>query len=151
MNQTVLFLRIAAILTFIHAILHTVGGVFGSTAPGAATIAVHAMKANEFLLMGHVRSYWAFYRGLGLGITIFLTAESIIFWQLSFLAKAGSVRIRPLLITFTIAYTVFAVVSSTYFFIGPVITELLIAISLVLAIATAKSPSECVRQPALRA
>ena len=68
MNKTVVFLRIAAVLTFIHAILHTIGGVFGPTEPGAATIAVQAMKANEFLLMGHVRSYWAFYRGIGLRI-----------------------------------------------------------------------------------
>ncbi len=142
MNKPVVFLRIAAVLTFIHAILHTIGGVFGPTEPGAATIAVQAMKANEFLLMGHVRSYWAFYRGLGLGITIFLTAESIIFWQLASLAKTEGVRIRPMLITFAIAYCVFAAVSSMYFFIGPVIAEVLIAISLVSAIATAKSPSE---------
>jgi hypothetical protein len=142
MNKPVLFLRIAAVLTFIHAILHTIGGVFGRTEPGAATIAVQAMKANEFLLMGHVRSYWAFYRGLGLGVTIFLTAESIIFWQLASLAKTEGVRIRPMLITFAIAYSVFAVVSSMYFFVGPVIAEVLIAMSLVSAIATAKSPSE---------
>lgn len=141
MNKPVVFLRIAAVLTFIHAILHTIGGVFGRAEPGAATIAVQAMKANEFLLMGHVRSYWAFYRGLGLGLTIFLTAESIIFWQLASLAKTEGVRIRPMLITFAIAYSVFAVVSSTYFFIGPVIAEVLIVVSLVSAIATAKSPS----------
>jgi hypothetical protein len=142
MNKPVVFLRIAAVLTFIHAILHTIGGVFGRAEPGAATIAVQAMKANEFLLMGHVRSYWAFYRGLGLGLTIFLTAESIIFWQLASLAKTEGVRIRPMLITFAIAYSVFAVVSSMYFFIGPVIAEVLIAMSLVSAIATAKPPSD---------
>ena len=79
---------------------------------------------------------------LGLGITIFLTAESIIFWQLASLAKTEGVRIRPMLITFAIAYCVFAAVSSMYFFIGPVIAEVLIAMSLVSAIATAKSPSE---------
>jgi hypothetical protein len=151
MNKPVVFLRIAAVLTFIHAILHTIGGVFGRAEPGAATIAVQAMKANEFLLMGHVRSYWAFYRGLGLGLTIFLTAESIIFWQLASLAKTEGVRIRPMLITFAIAYSVFAVVSSTYFFIGPVIAEVLIVVSLVSAIATAKSPSESFQRARVRA
>jgi len=139
MSKPVVFLRIAAVLTFIHAVLHTIGGVFGRTQPGAATIAVQAMKTNEFLLMGHVRSYWAFYRGLGLGLTIFLTAESIIFWQLSSLAKAQPLRIRPLLITFAIAYSAFVVDSYTYFFIGPVIAEILIVASLVAAIATAQS------------
>jgi hypothetical protein len=135
-------LRIAAVLTFIHAVLHTIGGVFGRTEPGAAAIAVQAMKANEFLLMGNVRSYWAFYRGLGLGITIFLLSESIIFWQLASLAKWEAKRVRPLLVTFAVAYAAFAINSYTYFFIGPVIAEVLIVASLVLAIVTAKSQGQ---------
>jgi hypothetical protein len=40
MNKPFVYLRFAAILTLIHAILHTVGGVFGRIEPGAATIAV---------------------------------------------------------------------------------------------------------------
>lgn len=135
-------MRIAAVLTFIHAVLHTIGGVFGRTEPGAAAIAVQAMKANEFLLMGNVRSYWAFYRGLGLGITIFLLSESIIFWQLASLAKWEAKRVRPLLVTFAVAYAAFAINSYTYFFIGPVIAEVLIVASLVLAIVTAKSQGQ---------
>jgi hypothetical protein len=151
MNKPVVFLRIAAVLTFIHAILHTVGGVFGRIEPGAATIAVLAMKANEFLLMGNVRSYWAFYRGLGLAATISLTAESIAFWQLASLAKAEVERVRPILITFAVAYAVLAVNSSTYFFIGPVIVEILIAACLGMAIVRAKSPSESFQRTAVRA
>ncbi|MCU1299269.1 MAG: hypothetical protein JWO91_3547 [Acidobacteriaceae bacterium] len=50
--KSTLFLRIAAVLTFIHAVLHTIGGVFGKTEPGPATVAVQAMKMNQFLLMG---------------------------------------------------------------------------------------------------
>jgi len=151
MNKPVVFLRIAAVLTLIHAILHTVGGVFGPVDPGAATIAVQAMKANQFLLLGHVRSFWDFYRGFGLGLTILLTSESIVFWQLASLAKAEAGRVRPILITFAVAYSVFAVNSNTYFFVGPVIAEVLIATSLVLAIVTAKSPAESLQRTALRA
>ncbi len=33
-----IFLRIAAVLTFIHAVLHTIGGVFGKVPPGPAAI-----------------------------------------------------------------------------------------------------------------
>jgi hypothetical protein len=66
-----LFLRIAAVSTFIHAALHTIGGVFGKPSPGPATVAAEAMKMNRFLLMGHTRNYWDFYRGLGLGVTVF--------------------------------------------------------------------------------
>jgi hypothetical protein len=138
----VVFLRIAAVLTFIHAVLHTIGGVFGSADPGPESIAIAAMKANQFLLMGNTRSFWSFYRGLGLAVTICLTAEAILFWQLGTLAKADARRLRPILTTFLIAYAVLAVNSNAYFFIGPVVAEILIAACLGVAIISAKpSPS----------
>ena len=34
--KSTIFLRIASVLTLIHAILHTIGGVFGKPEPGAA-------------------------------------------------------------------------------------------------------------------
>jgi hypothetical protein len=141
MMKPALFLRIAAVLTFIHAVLHTIGGVFGKVGPGPATVAVEAMKVNQFLLMGHTRSFWDFYRGMGLCVTISLTAEAIVFWQLSSLAKTDARRLQPLLATFLVAYSVLAVNSYTYFFLGPVIVEILIAACLGLAIVAAKSPA----------
>jgi len=83
------------------------------------------------------RSYWDFYQGLGLGTTIFLTAEGIVFWQLSSLAKKDAKRLRSILWVFLTAYLAFAAHSYTHFFYGPVITEILIAASLLKAIATA--------------
>lgn len=138
MTKPVLFLRIASVLTFIHAALHTIGGVFGKPGPGPATVAVTAMKANSFLLMGNMRTYWDFYRGFGLGITIFLTAEAFVFWQLSSLAKTEARRLKPVLITFFVAYAAFAVNSYCYFFTLPVIVEAVIAACLFSAIVTAR-------------
>ena len=137
--RPVIFLRIASVLTFIHAALHTIGGVFGSPAPGPQQIAVSAMKANTFPVMGFTRSFWDFHMGMGLAVSVFLTAEAIVFWQLASLAKTDALRLRPILITFTVAYLAFAVVSWTYFFPPPVITEVLIALCLSGAIVTAKS------------
>jgi hypothetical protein len=88
--------------------------------------------------MGHVRSYADFYRGLGLGVTICLTFEAIVFWQLGALAKTHARQIRPILATFVVGYLALTVNSWTYFFIGPVITEILIALCLGLAIYTAQ-------------
>ena len=136
--KPVLFLRIASVLTFIHAVLHTIGGVFGRVEPGPAAVAVQAMKANQFLFIGHMRSFWDFYRGFGLGFTVFLTAEAVLFWQLGSLAKTDPQRLRPIMATFLVAYTALAVNSYTYFFLGPVITEILIAACLASAIVTAK-------------
>jgi hypothetical protein len=142
MRKPVLFLRIASILTLIHAVLHTIGGVFSSPDPGPATAAVEAMRANQFLLMGNMRSYAEFYRGMGLAVTIFLTFEAVVFWQLSSLAKKDAKRLRPVLATFAVAYCAMAVNSQNYFFLAPVIVETIIAALLVLAIVTAKPQSE---------
>jgi hypothetical protein len=76
---------------------------------------------------------------MGLAATISLTAEAILFWQLSSLAKTDPQRLRPIMATFLVAYAVFAVNSYTYFFLGPVIAEILIAACLALALVTAKS------------
>ncbi len=137
--KPVLFLRIASVLTLIHSALHTIGGVFGKAAPGVAAATEAAMKANQFVVFGMTRTYFEFYRGLGLGITIALTAEAIVFWQLGTLAKTDAARLRPLMATFMIAYLVFAMNSYAFFFFGPVVTEILIAACLGMAIATAKS------------
>jgi hypothetical protein len=137
-----LFLRIASVLTLIHAVLHTIGGVFGTVDPGPAAVAVAAMKANRFLFLGNTRSYWDFYLGMGLCVTIFLTVEAIVFWMLGSLAKTDAVRLRPILAAFIAGYLALAVNSWRYFFIAPVITEILIAVCLALAIATAKKTAD---------
>ena len=136
MNKPVVFLRIASALTFIHAVLHTVGGVFGKVPTGPAAAAVAAMKANQFMVMGNMRSFWDFYRGLGLGATISLAAESILMMQLAALAKTDARRLRPMIATFLVAYAVLSINSYTYFFFAPVIAELLIVACLGMAIAT---------------
>jgi hypothetical protein len=137
--KPVLFLRIASVLTFIHAVLHTIGGVFGTPSQGVEAATVEVMKANQFLVFGLTRSYFLFFRGMGLAVTILLTAEAIVFWQLGTLAKADGVRLRPIMATFLIAYLAFALNSYAYFFFLPVITEILIAACLGMAIATAKA------------
>jgi hypothetical protein len=135
--RPVLFLRIASVLTFIHAALHTIGGVFGQTPPVVQQV-VAAMKANEFVAMGATRTLWDFHMGLGLAVSVFLTVEAVVFWQLGSLAKTDALQLRPVLGTFLVGYLGVAVVSYKYFFAGPVITELLIALCLGLAIVGAK-------------
>ena len=136
--RTVLFLRIASVLTLIHAALHTIGGVFGGAAPGAQQATVAVMKANEFAVMGVIRSYWDFHMGLGLAVSVFLTMEAVVFWQLGALAKIDALRLRPVLAALLVGYLCVAAVSYRYFFAAPVITEILIALCLGLAIASSK-------------
>jgi hypothetical protein len=137
--KPVIFLRLASVLTFIHAVLHTIGSVFGKPDPGPQQAAVSAMQTNQFVLMGLVRSYWSFYMGLSLAVSILLIAEAVAFWQLSLLAKTNSYRLRPIFVTFFCSYLAIAVNSSYYFFAPPVIAEALIALFLGLAFLTSKT------------
>jgi hypothetical protein len=131
--KPVLWLRVAAVLTLIHAVLHTIGGVFGTIPPGSATVAVTAMKENTFEAFGNLRSFWMFYRGMGLGATVSLTLEAVVLWLLANLAKTEGVRLRQVVLAFAIGFLALAVVSWQYFFAGPVIAELLIVGCLIAA------------------
>lgn len=136
--KPVTFLRIASVLTLIHSAMHTIGGVFGATPEGPASVAAAAMKANQFQFMGATRTFWEFHRGLGLAVTIFLTVEAVVFWLLGSLAKRNAVDILPILGVFAVGYLAFAVDSLVYFFTLPVIFEAVIAACLVAAMASAK-------------
>lgn len=136
--KPVTFLRIASVLTLVHSAMHTIGGVFGSTPEGPASVAAAAMKANQFQFMGATRTFWDFHRGLGLAVTIFLTAEGVAFWLLGSLAKRNAIEIRPILAVFALGYLAFAANSLVYFFTLPVIFEAVIAACLLAAMATAK-------------
>src|SRR3954471_22918387 len=135
------WLRAASILTLIHAILHTIGGVYGTPDPGPMQIAVDSMKANTFVVMGHTRSMWTFYHGMGLAVTIFLTIEAIVFWVLGTLIRDNKTDLRDLLVLFVIGYMALAVNSLRYIFYPPVIVELAIAACLVMAILSIKRPA----------
>lgn len=136
--KATIFLRVASVLTLLQSVFHTIGGVFGKPVPGPGTTAVLAMKSNQFLVTGLNRSYWDFFIGFGLAITVFLAAESLIFWLLGNLAKIDGARLRPILLIFFLAYTALAVDAARYFFPPPLIVDSLIALCLLAAIATAK-------------
>jgi hypothetical protein len=136
--KPVFFLRIASVLTLIHAALHTIGGVFGKPAPGVQAATLLVMKANQFPLMGATRSFWDFYLGMGLCVSIFLTVEALVFWLLGSLAKTQGRELRPILATFAAGYLALAVNSHQFFFFGPVVAEIIIAACLGMAILTAK-------------
>lgn len=97
------------------------------------------MKSTEFPVMGVTRTFWDFYQGMGLAVSVFLTFEAVIFWQLASIVRSGGYKsIRPLLVTFVAGYLALAVVSYERFFIAPVVTEILIAICLGLALRKAE-------------
>jgi hypothetical protein len=139
--KPVIYLRVASILTLIHAVLHTVGGVFGKPVSGQAAMIAASMR-TRFEVFGVMRSYADFYRGMGLGITIALTMDAAVLWVLASMARSDSARLRPIMAVFCVGYIAFTLNSLTFFFSGPVIAEILIVLSIGAAIVTARSRDE---------
>ena len=133
------FLRIASVVTLIFATLHTIGGVFGKPLPGVAEQTVAVMKANQFQIFGHMRSYWDFYMGFGLSITISLAAEAVLLWLLAGVAPILGARLRPILLVFALENVAVLLNANRYFFFGPVIASSLLVCLFIAAFVTAGS------------
>jgi len=127
MTKPALFVRIAAGLTFVHAVLHTVRRSLWPSRAGSR----HRCRAGDedqpVSADGTHAELLGFLSRARAGVTIFLTAEAVLFWQLGSLAKTEARQLRPILATFFVAYGALAVNAHAYFFLGPVITEIFIA------------------------
>ena len=130
-----LVLRVASALTLLHCIGHTIGGVFSVDAPPGTKegAVVAAMKSNQFDVMGATRSFWDFFIGYGLTISISGLLQAVVFWQLAGLVKTDPRRMRPIIAAFLLANLGFAILAWKYFFIPPLLGDLLILIALGLA------------------
>ena len=135
--KPIIFLRAASVLTFIHCIAHTVRGVLSAPAHGETEIAViETMKSHSFSFGGFSRTYWDFHLGYGWFFSFILLVDGLLFWYLAGVSKTDSIVIRPVVALFGLNFLIMAIVSWKYFALGPVIVELLIALSLAAAFAT---------------
>ena len=129
--------RITAVLLLLFAVGHTLG--FRQTDPKWGVDALlGSMRSIHFDVQGFNRSYWDFYVGFGLAITIFLAIESIMFWLLGSMTKTEGTKLRPILALFFATYAALAVDAYVFFFFGPLVTDSLIALCLGLATVTVK-------------
>jgi hypothetical protein len=120
-------LRVASVLVLINGVLHTIGGVFGHAAPGIQAETEAAMKANQFVAMGVTRTYWDYFFGYGLSLTVYLLLQAVVFWQLASLVKTDGARLRPVVMSLCLACAVSAVLCWRYFFAGPAVFQLVTA------------------------
>lgn len=131
--KTSTLLRIAAVLMFLYFLGHTSGAPW---APGEAPsdmAVLEAMKSDHFPVIGVSRSYWDFYFGFGLIISLMQLVQAVVLWQLGSLAKTDAARLRPLIAVFCLSLVANAILGWMYFFIIPIVFSMLIAIVLLLA------------------
>lgn len=124
-------LRTASVLTLAHALLNTFAGLLSGTSASREEVAIlDAMKALEFDAMGSLRTYWDFYLGFGLFLTANLLLLSVLSWQLGALVDIDPMKARPLIASLCLAFLAFAALSAVYFFVAPLVIELVIAVFL---------------------
>jgi hypothetical protein len=135
-----LFLRIASVLTFLHCVLHTVGGVFGKPKHGIEEVAViETMKEHAFNVVGSMRTYWDFFFGYGLFVTVNLLLQAILFWALAGYVKTSPGLVRIVALLFFFNYALMSIIAFRYFFIAPGVVEALTAVCLLVAYFTVAS------------
>jgi hypothetical protein len=125
-------LRIAAILSLLFAVLHTLGGA-DSWSPVGETDVLRAMRSYHFDAGGVSRTYLDFYLGLGFSVGVFLLLQAVLLWQLAAIANVDSVRIRPMIVSFIVASLACAFLSWKFIFVVPAIFSVVIAALLGLA------------------
>ena len=132
-----IFLRIAAIITLLYFAGHTSGIPWTPDTGPEAMPVIDAMKSHSFDLIGSMRTYWDFYFGFGVTISLFLLVLAVMLWQLGSMAKTDALRIRGLVASFLVLFIINTVLAWKYFFVIPLVTSAAITICLALAFITA--------------
>lgn len=131
--KTSTFLRIASVITFLYFAGHTAGMPWTPGEGPAEMAVIEAMKSNRFDTLGFSRTYWEFYFGFGVIISVLQLVQAVVLWQLGSLAKTDATRLRPIIASFFTAFIFNAILGWMYFFVVPVVMAVVIAICLALA------------------
>jgi len=126
-------LRIAAIITLVFFAGHTSGYPWTPDAGPAGLAVIDAMKGHSFDVVGSTRTYWDFYVGFGLAISLFQLMQAVVLWQLAGIARTDAASVRPMIAAFSIAYFINTLLAVKFFFVIPLVTSLVIALVLALA------------------
>ena len=131
MKASVLY-RIASVLLLLFAVGHTLG--FRQVDPqwGVDSL-IASMRTIHFDVQGFSRSYWGFYTGFGLFVTVFLLFAAFLAWQLGGLPAQTLAGMRGVAWAFAICFAAVTVLSWGYFFIAPVIFSSVVTICLIAA------------------
>jgi hypothetical protein len=131
MKASILY-RVASVLLIVFAIGHTLG--FRRVDPrwGVDSI-LDALRSRHFDVQGLNRTYWDFYIGFGLFVTVLLLFSAVLSWQLGGLTKETVSTVPIITWGLAVSFLVVTFLSWRYFFVLPVIFSGVITICLILA------------------
>jgi len=139
MRASVLY-RTASVLLLLFAIGHTLG--FRKTDPkwGVDTL-ISSMQSIHFDAQGFNRTYWDFYVGFGLLVSVFLVFMAVLAWQIGGLPAETLALMRSIAWVLAICFVAVAFLSWKFFFIVPFIFSVLIMVCLIAAAWLSWKPS----------
>ncbi len=91
------------------------------------------MQSIHFDVQGFSRTYWDFYVGFGLFVSVFLLFAAVLAWQLGGLPAETLARMRGTAWALALCFAAVTVLSWTYFFIIPVVFSIVLTVCLVAA------------------
>jgi len=127
-----LFYRIAALLILLFAIGHSIGFLQHDPSWNVDPL-LGSMKSIHFDIQGFSRSYWDFFVGFGLFVTVFLLFSAIVAWQLGGVPAESLTQLRGIRWALAVCFVALTFLSFRYFFFLPLVFSTLIAVCLIVA------------------
>src|SRR6266849_5031336 len=119
-----IWLRGLAVVFAVFTIGHTIG-ILTPPSRGPQAAVFETMRSVRFPVMGFDRSYWEFYEGFGLFVTVEFALLGVIAFQLSGISRRDPRQALPMAITLQIGCVASAVLSWLFFFAAPIVVSLM--------------------------
>jgi hypothetical protein len=138
-KATILY-RISSVLLLLFAAGHTFGFRQSDPTWGVESL-LGAMRSIRFEAQGFSRTYWDFFVGFGLFVSVFLVLAAVLAWQLGGLAPETLALLRGPAWALVICFAAVTILSWRYFFIAPIVFTVLITVCLTAAAWLSGKPS----------
>jgi hypothetical protein len=126
-------LRIAATLLVLFCAGHTIGGMLSQRSLGLASDVVFAsMKAVHFTFNGSTCTWYGFWLGFGLMVSVFLLFSAFLAWRLDGVRPESWPVVSPIAWALAASYACTAALSWAYFFAGPGVIATAVTLLLVM-------------------
>ena len=122
--------RIAAVIIVLFDLGHTAGYPWSDPKWG---VDLGVIQSSHFKVLGFTRTYWDFYVGFGLLVSVFLLLAAIFAWQLSNLPAETLRRVRSSAWALSVCFAAVTILSWMYFFTIPIAFSGVITVCLIVA------------------
>jgi hypothetical protein len=116
MTARVLY-RIAAVLILLFDLGHTAGCPWSDPRWG---VNLAAMQSSRFEVLGFSRTYWDFYVGFGLFVSVLMLLAAIVAWQLGSVPAQTAAPFRAVAWALALCFAAATVLNCIYFFTIPI-------------------------------